>query len=167
MTFPVIKSPAFSQTSRRSRPVASGFTAVTGRWAALNATGTLEAPAPATNNNNYLMLEGLSKVSETATYTAGGAGSAFYVPSAVVSLPSAVAGNEAAVAFGVFVAEVGQVGYDTTAASAAVGAPLYLALDAAIPGGAVLSAVAVGQPVAVKEAMSGTKLIFRTLAQGA
>lgn len=161
---PMILSPSFTATARRSRPVAAGFSPVTGRWVKQNAAGEVIASV-AGEGAAYLVLEGLRKVSEDATYAAGGAGNNFHVPSELVRLPSAVAANEAALAFGVFVFEVDRAGLAVDVLAAAVDAPLYLATDAAIPGGAVLTAVNTGTAIAVIERIFADRIHARTLAQ--
>jgi hypothetical protein len=112
-----------------------------------------------------MVLEGTKKVSETATFAAGGTGNAFHVPSALVDLPSNVAAGEAALLFGSVVVKVGKEGLTVAALAAAAGALLYLEADAAIPGGAVLGTTSSGGAVAVVDAPAvGGILTVRLLA---
>jgi len=165
LDYPTIKAPAFSQTLRRSAPVNTGFTPLSGRWVSLNAAGNAIAAANGAAGNVYLVLEGLIKPSRTATWANAGAGTV-NVPSETVRLPSAVAANEIALLGEAgCVVEIDKGGFAGETAEFALGAPLALATHAS---GAYLVVAGAGVvPVAVVEAKTTTTLTVRLLAQAA
>lgn len=135
----------FLQVPRRSVAVAAGVKHYTGRWASLNSAG--EAVLPTAAGPGYLVLEG--------THEALAVDGSKVVTSEV-ALPSAVAANQVALAYGVFRAEIDTHGF--ILGTIAVGDGLEL--DAS----GRLIKLAAGVRVATCEAVSASKLVIRTLA---
>lgn len=143
----------FTQVNRRSMAVAAGVTPTTGLWVSQNAAGEAILPASAGQGLVSLAIEGLRKPSETATFDGSN------IPSAYASLPSAVAANQVAVAYGVFRFEVGPEGFTTAVESTSPGDLLYVTTA-----GKLDTTAGAGVAVAVVESASATKLVARTLA---
>lgn len=145
----------FTQVDRRSAAVATGVKPLSGTWISKNAAGEAILPTAAGQGNVELVLEGLSKPSEKATFDGSN------VPSAIVDLPSAVAANQVALAYGIFRFEVGPEGFTTAVETATPGTLLYVTTA-----GKLDTTAGAGIAVAVVESASASKLVARTLANG-
>jgi hypothetical protein len=145
----------FTQVLRQSILVANGVVPVSGTWVSQNAAFQAILPAAAGQGYCSLVLEGLKKPSETATFDGNN------VPSELVPLPSAVAANAIAVCYGVFDFKVGPEGYETAVETASPGALLYVATS-----GKLSLTAGAGVAVAVVRSASATELTARTLAAG-
>ena len=134
----------FTAVDRRSVPISSGFTAYAGRWVNLNSAG--EAVAPSAGGRGLLVLDGnavVTAVDGSKNVTAS------------VALPSGVAANQAALANGVYRAEVDTHGFIATSLVAGS----LLELDTS--GRLILRSS--GVHVATVETVSASKLVFRTV----
>jgi len=109
----------FTQVDRRSAAAASGVKPLTGIWVSQNAAGEVILPTSAGQGNVSLVLEGLTIPGKAATFTAG-------VPSILVDLPSAIAANQVALAYGIFRFEVGHEGFVDAVETASPGDLLYV-----------------------------------------
>jgi len=151
----------FTDVNIRSKPVASGIKVLEGRWVALNSSGEAVLPA-AGAPGAYLVVEGLQTVKQglAAGDFAGAAPFLPTDPTNLVSLPSAVAANQVALAYGIFVFSVTPVGFVAT--GLAVGDAL--AVDA---GGRLVKWVdgtdPEGAKIAIVESVSAARLVARTL----
>jgi hypothetical protein len=102
----------FTDVNIRSKPAAASVKLLEGRWAALNSSGEALLPADAATGV-YLIVEGLQ------TVKTGLAASAYDVTTPhlptdatnLVNLPSAVAANQVALAYGIFLFSVTPVGF--------------------------------------------------------
>jgi len=134
----------FTQVPRRSCPIASATTLYSGRWATLDTSGN--AVVASAGLAGYLVLEGnavaLTVDSNKVVLTSD-------------ALPSAVAANACALAYGVYRATVDAHGY--ILGSIAVGDGLELDSSGR------LIKLASGVRVATCEAVSATALTFRTV----
>ena len=144
MTLDVNLLTQFTAVDRRSVPISSGFKAYAGRWVNLNSSG--EAVAPTGAGRGLLVLEG-----NYAALTVDGSKDVV----TEVALPSSVAANQAALACGVFRAEVDAHGFIAT--SIVAGSKLELDSSGRL---VIFSA---GVHVATAETISSTKLVFRTV----
>jgi hypothetical protein len=143
----------FTQVDRRSMQVYSGVKPLTGTWVTNNPAGEAILPTAAGQGNVSLVLEGLTVPKANATFDGNN------VPSALADLPSAVAANAIAVAYGIFRFEVGPEGFETAVESASPGALLYVATS-----GKLSLTAGAGVAVATVESASAAKLVARTLA---
>lgn len=134
----------FTQVPRRSCPIASAVTLYSGRWANLDSSGN--AIVATGGVAGYLVLEGNALALTVDTNK---------VVLTSVALPSAVAANAAALAYGVYRATVDAHGYIITSINVGDG----LELDSS----GRLIKLASGVRVATCEAVSTTALTFRTL----
>jgi hypothetical protein len=107
----------FSAVLRRSAQVASGSSALTGRWVKVNASNQVVAPGT-TRQGCYLCLEGT--LLHTGSNTEFGASTPFASTKSAV-LPSNAAAGACALAYGVFRYAVGPEGCDPTATFAVNG----------------------------------------------
>lgn len=146
----------FTMVARRSVTVAAGVQPISGTWVSFNAAGEAVLPAAAGQGNVELVLEGVRKPSEKATFNATNE------PSELVTLPSAAASNTVATAYGVFRFEVGPEGFTPAVETATPGTLLYVTTTGKLDTTGGSGAVA----VAVVEQASATKLVARTLANG-
>jgi hypothetical protein len=100
----------FTQVNRRSVPIGAGAL-LTGRWATLDANGLAIVPGAVPVIGGYLILEGsLIHVGDETDFS----GSAPYASTDSNVLPSVAASGQVALAYGVFVFEVGPEGCDPT-----------------------------------------------------
>jgi hypothetical protein len=134
----------FTQVPRRSVTIAASTTLFNGRWAALDSSSNAIVNPGAVAG--YLILEGNAVVTAFDTNK---------VVTTSTSLPSAVASNQTALAYGVYRAEVDAHGYIITS----IGVGDGLEIDSS----GRLIKLASGVRVATCEAVSATKLVFRTL----
>ena len=103
--------PGLNEVPRRSRPKVVGTSILSGRWVALDSTGRVILPGSQALGL-YLALEGdLLHIGSTTDF-----GTSPFASTNAVSLPSGVASNEVALAYGSFVYTVGPEGCDPTAA---------------------------------------------------
>jgi hypothetical protein len=143
----------FTQVLRRSVPVASGVSPITGRWVSTDASGAAILPTAAGQGNVSLVVEGIQQPSVDATFDASN------VPSLLISLPSSVASGQVALAYGIFRYSVGPEGFTAAVASANPGQLLYVTTA-----GILDTTAGAGKAVAVVEYASATLLTVRTLA---
>jgi hypothetical protein len=145
----------FSQVTRRSVTVKANVTPLTGTWVSTDANGEALLPTGAGVSAAGLVLEGLAQPSVNATFDGNNAASA------TVAMPSAVAANQIAVAYGVYRFKVGPEGYTTAVETANPGTLLYVTTA-----GKLDTTAGAGIAVAVVETASATQLVARTLAAG-
>lgn len=145
----------FSQVTRRSIAVKANVTPLTGTWVSTDTNGEAILPSAAGVSAAGLVLEGLAQPSVNATFDSNNAASA------TVAMPSAVAANQIAVAYGIFRFKVGPEGYTTAVESTSPGDLLYVTTA-----GKLDTTAGAGKAVAVVETASATQLIARTLAAG-
>lgn len=134
----------FTAVDRRSVKISGGFKAYGGRWVTLNSSG--EAIAPTNKGAGILVLEG--NYGATAV-------DANKVVTTDVALPSSVAANQAALAAGVFRAEIDTHGFVITG----IVAGSKLELDTS----GRLRLWTDGVHVATCETVSADKLVIRTV----
>lgn len=108
-----IINPGLNEVPRMSRPKASATSILSGRWVFVDSTNRVVAPGSQASGL-FLALEG--DLIHTGSATDFGAVGTGYASTVYSQLPSAVANNEVALAYGSFVYTVGAEGCDPAAA---------------------------------------------------
>jgi len=145
----------FTQVDRRSAAVYTSVKPVSGSWVTTNSSGEAILPTSAGQGNVSFVLEGIRQPTLAATIANTG------IASEYVDLPSAVAANQVALAYGIFRFEVGHEGYIAAVETADPGDLLYVDTN-----GRLSKTAGAGIAVAVVESASATRFVARTLANG-